>query len=106
VLFCPLDSGIRVSGFADFVGFDNEHDAERIALLTSLASQIAPEAADYNAKDKHSWAGSRPMTPDGRPLVGATRVQGLYLNCGHGMLGWTLACATAEQVAQAVSAGS
>ena len=42
------------------------------------------------------------MTPDGLPLVGGTRIPGLYLNTGHGMLGWTLACATGEAAASAV----
>ncbi|MEJ2258257.1 MAG: FAD-dependent oxidoreductase [Woeseiaceae bacterium] len=48
-------------------------------------------------------AGFRPMTPSGQPQVGATSIRGLYLNVGHGMLGWTLACATAQDDAQAVT---
>ena len=60
---------------------------------------MAPEAADYAAERRNRWGGFRPMTPDGRPRVGATKVPGLFLNTGHGSLGWTLACATAEDVA-------
>jgi len=49
------------------------------------------------------WGGFRAMTPDGQPQVGATRVPGLYTNIGHGMLGWTLACASGWAAAQAVN---
>lgn len=99
LLFCPLGDVIRIAGFADFVGCDHRRDRQRIDLLTRLAESVAPHIADFHAGDRAPWAGSRPMTPDGRPLVGATRVPGLYLNCGHGMLGWTLAAATARDVA-------
>ncbi|MDZ7770782.1 MAG: FAD-dependent oxidoreductase [Woeseiaceae bacterium] len=101
LLFCPLNGDMRISGFADFSGFDGQNDPARIALLASVAREIAPTAADYGSR-QDVWAGSRPMTPDGRPLSGPTNVPGLYMNCGHGMLGWTLACATASDVAAAV----
>lgn len=101
LLFCPLNGDMRIAGFADFTGFDGHDDRSRTALLTSTARELAPTAADYGSIHE-VWAGSRPMTPDGRPLTGATDVPGLYMNCGHGMLGWTLACATASDVAAAV----
>lgn len=103
LLICPLDGRIRISGFADFTGFDDSRDEERVAKLVETARRAAPDAADYAVQQCEPWAGSRPMRPDGRPLVGASHIPGLYLNCGHGMLGWTLACATAEDVAEAVS---
>lgn len=101
LLFCPQNGGMRIAGFADFSGFDAQNDPARTALLAAVAKEIAPTAADYNSGHE-VWAGSRPMTPDGRPLTGPTNVPGLYMNCGHGMLGWTLACATASDVAVAV----
>ncbi len=101
LLFCPLNGDMRIAGFADFSGFDGRNDRSRIALLASMARELAPTAADYGSGPE-VWAGSRPMTPDGRPLSGPTNVPGLYVNCGHGMLGWTLACATASDVAAAV----
>jgi D-amino-acid dehydrogenase len=104
LLFCPLDGHMRIAGFADFVGFDGRQDDARISQLADCAERVAPAAADYSKLPQTAWAGSRPMTPDGRPLLGATGTPGLYLNCGHGMLGWTLACASAEQVAAAVCA--
>ncbi|MDZ7644508.1 MAG: FAD-dependent oxidoreductase [Woeseiaceae bacterium] len=102
LLFCPLGDVMRISGFADFTGFDHRRDAERVDLLHSLAKSLAPHVADFAAADACPWAGSRPMTPDGRPLVGPTRMPGLFVNCGHGMLGWTLAAATASELADAL----
>lgn len=105
ILFCPLDGRMRVSGFADFVGDDTSGDAGRIDELRRLAASVAPAAADWGSAADEAWAGDRPMTPDGRPLIGPTPVDGLWLNSGHGMLGWTLATATGHAVAEAVCAG-
>ncbi len=102
ILFCPLGGRLRVSGFADFSGGDGRDDDRRIGDLRRAARALAPSAADWTEKDDSPWAGNRPMTPDGRPLTGPTSISGLYLNCGHGMLGWTLAAATGERVARAV----
>jgi D-amino-acid dehydrogenase len=99
-----LGDNVRIAGFADFVGFSSRHDRERIEQLMSTAHEAAPQTAEFSHRQIHAWAGSRPMTPDGRPLVGRTCVRGLFLNTGHGSLGWTLACATAEQVASEVTA--
>ena len=67
-----------------------------------MAQRFAPEAADYEAQERRAWSGLRPMRPDACPQVGATTVPGLYVNVGHGMYGWTLACATADAAAAAV----
>jgi len=103
LLFCPLNGRLRVSGFADFLGFSPRDDSRRLATLKNAAREIAPDAANYDAAEPEPWAGNRPLTPDGRPLVGPTRIPGLYLNCGHGALGWTLAAATGHDVARAVA---
>jgi len=93
-----IGDSVRIAGFADFVGYRTDADQERIQALLRLAREVAPGAADYDAADCQAWAGNRPMTPDGRPFVGPTTVKGLYLNTGHGMLGWTLAHACAADV--------
>jgi D-amino-acid dehydrogenase len=103
MVYSRLNGATRIAGFADFTGFDTAADDGRIRLLLEVAERFAPGAADYDAPDAKAWGGFRPMTPNGRPLVGATRVPGLYLNVGHGMLGWTLACATAHDTAQAAA---
>ena len=103
MVYSRLNGATRVAGFADFTGFDTSADSQRIELLSQMAQRFAPQAADYDAAEAKTWGGFRPMTPDGRPLVGATKVPGLFVNVGHGMLGWTLACATARDAAQAVA---
>lgn len=106
IVFSSLNGRIRIAGLADFVGDDHSRDQRRIRHLLSTAQKIAPDYANYNVEDIDPWAGDRPMTADGRPLVGATKLPGLYLNCGHGMLGWTLAAATAQQAAAAIINGN
>jgi len=102
IVFSNIDGLIRIAGFADFTGFDTSADTERTRSLLELARRVAPDAASYDSGDIRAWGGFRPMTPNGQPLVGETRIRGLFLNTGHGMLGWTLACATGHEAAQAV----
>ncbi len=103
IVFSRINGDIRVAGFADFLGFRTEADPRRIGALIDIARESAPQAADYGAREIAQWGGFRPMTPDGRPRVGASGVDGLYLNTGHGMLGWTLACASGHDVASLVA---
>jgi len=102
IVYSRIKGYVRIAGFADFLGFDTRHDDKRVALLLKVAEELAPEAADYGGTDKQAWGGFRPVTPSSRPVVGASRVPGLYLNVGHGVLGWTLACATAQDVATTI----
>ena len=102
IVFSRLNGSMRIAGFADFNGFKTDNDARRTEALLDVAQQTAPLAADFAAADPHQWGGFRPLTPNGRPHVGASGVDGLYLNTGHGMLGWTLACASGHDVAMAV----
>jgi D-amino-acid dehydrogenase len=103
VLFSRINGNVRVAGFADFTNFTTKDDARRTRTLLDTAQRIAPNVADYSVAEVPDWGGFRAMTPDGRPQVGATRVPGLYTNIGHGMLGWTLACASGWDAAQAVN---
>jgi D-amino-acid dehydrogenase len=102
-VYSQLGEKVRIAGFADFVGFDTSQDAERISSLLEIAKLAAPEAADYTVKGVSPWGGYRPVTPSGQPTVGRTRIDGLFVNTGHGSLGWTVACATAESAARAVT---
>ncbi len=103
IVFSRLGDAVRIAGFADFVGFDVNNDRKRTEQLFDLANTIAPQAADYTATRRNRWGGFRPMTPNGRPCVGRSKIEGLYLNTGHGSSGWTLACGTAEDVARHIS---
>ena len=106
IVFSLLNDRVRIAGFADFVGYETGRDGRRLARMLDIARRIAPDAADYDAAEKHPWGGFRPVTPSSRPVVGPTKVSGLYLNTGHGVLGWTLACATGQDVARAVTENS
>ena len=102
IVFSRLDNVVRIAGFADFLGYRTDCDPKRRQKMLSVARQVAPDAADYDAPDQRPWAGIRPVTLSSQPVVGQTRVPGLFLNAGHGVLGWTLACATGHDVADAV----
>ena len=104
IVFSRLNGRMRIAGFADFAGFRTDADADRINALENIAREYAPLAADYDADERTEWGGFRPMTPNGRPLVGPSGIDGLYLNTGHGMLGWTLACASGHDIARNVTA--
>ncbi len=103
IVFSRIDGNVRIAGFADFRGFRTDGDAQRIETLFEVARDTAPHAADYSARERNPWGGFRPMTPNGRPRVGPSGIDGLYLNTGHGMLGWTLACASGHDVSRAVA---
>ena len=103
MVYSRINGFVRVAGFVDFMGFDTSADDERAHTLRDIAARFAPQAADYDSDDAQVWGGFRPMTPSGQPQVGPTAIPGLFVNVGHGMLGWTLACATAYDAAQAVA---
>lgn len=102
-VYTRLGDRVRIAGFTDFRGYTTRNDQARIRDLLDIAERSAPYAADYSATNHHAWGGFRPMTPDSLPRVGRTSRPGLYLNTGHGMLGWTLAPATARRAADAVT---
>ena len=103
-VFSRLNGNMRIAGFTDFDGFNKSDDDRRIDTLLAAARRLAPDFADYDVANEHRWGGFRPMTPSGLPIVGRTKIGGLFINTGHGMLGWTLAAATAKSVADAVGA--
>lgn len=102
IVYSRIGNTVRIAGFADFVDTNTSDDPARIDALLDVARRTAPLAADYDAPEQHRWGGFRPMTPDSRPLFGPARIPGLYFNTGHGMLGWTLACATGHAVAESL----
>ena len=98
---------LRVAGTAEFCGEDRRVDPARIANLLALLCQVYPPLADHVARSpRQEWTGLRPMCADGKPLIGATRMPGLYLNTGHGQLGWTTGAASGELLASLVTGHS
>jgi D-amino-acid dehydrogenase len=95
---------LRVAGTAEFCGEDRRIDPGRIGNLKQLLLQVYPGQAEQAARAPvQEWTGLRPMCADGKPLIGATRVRGLYLNTGHGQIGWTTGAASGELLAAAVA---
>lgn len=95
-----LGDRIRVAGTAEFGGHDTRLNPKRIAHLQGIFFSLFP---DYPHREAgKAWTGLRPMTPDGIPYLGPTPVDGLYLNCGHGHLGWTMACGSASIITACV----
>lgn len=92
-----LGDSLRVAGFAELCGSDRSVDARRIEALCAAVRETFPGACDFS--QVHPWAGLRPATPTGRPLVGGTRWPNLWLNTGHGALGLTLAMGSAALLA-------
>jgi D-amino-acid dehydrogenase len=95
---------VRVAGTAELTGYDLSIHPQRIENLKVLLRRIFPAyAAQLNESDFTPWAGLRPMSADGVPILGATRLSNLYLNTGHGHLGWTLAAGSGRLVADAIA---
>ena len=105
VVVAPVDGGLRAAGTAEFSGYDDTIDAVSARAIADVAVDLFPGlgAGHGPSPDLKPWAGLRPMTPDGPPLLGppppGAGCENLFLNTGHGPLGWTLACGSAKIVA-------
>ena len=91
-----FDNRIRVGGMAELAGFDLSLNPRRRATLEHVVSDLFPGGDLPRAE---FWTGLRPMTPDSTPVIGATPYANLFLNTGHGTLGWTMACGSGKLVA-------
>ncbi len=96
-----FDNRIRVGGMAEIVGFDTSLREARRGTLEMCVNDLFPGGGDTSKAA--FWAGLRPMTPDGTPIVGRTPVSNLFLNTGHGTLGWTMSCGSAQLLADLIS---
>lgn len=96
-----LGDRIRVGGMAEIAGFDTSLPPRRQATLTHSVEDLFGGAGDQSRAQ--FWSGLRPMTPDGTPIVGRSPIQNLFLNTGHGTLGWTMAAGSGRVLADIVS---
>jgi D-amino-acid dehydrogenase len=101
VAITRLGHRIRVGGMAEISGYNNTLPQRRRATLEHSVGTLFPGAGTLAAASY--WSGLRPMTPDGTPIVGATRYANLFLNTGHGTLGWTMACGSGHVIADVIS---
>jgi len=100
IVYARIGQQLRVAAMVDIVGFDPAPDPGRLALMRRQAAQTFAEAGDYQAAVE--WAGMRPATPSGVPLIGATAYRNLWLNLGHGALGFTLACGSGQLLGELI----
>ena len=101
VAMTRFDTRIRVGGMAELAGFDLGLNPRRRKTLEMVVGDLFPGAGD--SANAEFWTGLRPMTPDSTPVVGATPYPELFLNTGHGTLGWTMACGSGRLVADLVT---
>jgi D-amino-acid dehydrogenase len=96
----PIGDRLRISGSAEIAGFDTQPGKSRCQAIVTNASKTFPSLRNsFNETEAVYWAGLRPVTPAGTPLIGPTLIKGLWVNAGHGHLGWTLACGSGRVVA-------
>jgi D-amino-acid dehydrogenase len=96
-----FDDRIRVGGTAEIASYSLELHEKRRANVEFVVKDLFPEGGDV-AKAEF-WTGLRPMTPDGTPILGETKIENLFLNTGHGTLGWTMSLGSGKYVSDIIS---
>lgn len=97
MVYSRLGGQLRIAGTAEFAGWDTSVTEARARFLLTKALELFPNCGDVEHAE--FWAGLRPSTPDGVPVIGRTGLDNLFLNTGHGTLGWTMACGSGRVVA-------
>ncbi len=92
---------LRLAGTAEFAGFDTTLSPQRAANLAQFLGRVYPNVK-YDPAMVIPWCGLRPMTSDGRPIIGRSSIANVFLNTGHGPLGWTLACGSGKVLADEI----
>ncbi|MCW5230389.1 D-amino acid dehydrogenase [Verminephrobacter eiseniae] len=100
VAWARFGDRLRLTATAEFAGYDTGHVPQDFDGMLALARQLFPRGADYDRPEY--WSCLRPMTPSGAPILGRTRHRNLFLNTGHGHMGWTMACGTARIVSDII----
>ncbi|MBM3584238.1 MAG: D-amino acid dehydrogenase [Alphaproteobacteria bacterium] len=100
VAFSRLGDRLRLTATAEFTGYDTTHRPRDFAVMLRAVRELFPGAADYDRPER--WACLRPMTPDGPPIMGRAGKANLWLNTGHGHIGWTMAAGSGRVVADQV----
>lgn len=100
VAITRLGDRIRVAGTAEIAGYSGRLGPHATDTVRYVISDLFPGGGDVSKAE--GWTGLRPMTPDGTPVLGPSRYPNLFLNTGHGTLGWTMACGSGRAVADVV----
>lgn len=105
IALTPLGNRLRIAGMAELFGFDTRIYSDRINKLLSFAEHIYPAIGEYlDGSAIREWTGLRPYSGDGVPILGKTAIKNLYLNTGHGHLGWSMAVGSGKLVADHICA--
>ncbi|HYD81248.1 MAG TPA: D-amino acid dehydrogenase [Paucimonas sp.] len=96
-----LGDRLRVAGTCEFSGYTRELNPARCAMIARRTQELFPGACNY--AEPQYWTGLRPLTPSNVPYVGKTRFSNLYLNTGHGTLGWTMGCGSGQAIADIIA---
>lgn len=102
VAYSRLGNRLRLAATAEFCGHDRSHRPRDFEMLFKTAKELFPGAADYDRAEY--WAGLRPMTPSSVPILGRARFDNLFLDVGHGHVGWSMACGSGKLVSDLVAA--
>jgi D-amino-acid dehydrogenase len=98
--FVPIGDRMRISGSAEITGYDASPAKARAEAIIANAAFTFPDVRrHFDIANSRVWAGLRPVSPSGTPLIGETRIKGLWINAGHGHLGWTLSCGSGRVLA-------
>jgi D-amino-acid dehydrogenase len=101
LVFSRLGQRLRIAGTAELNGYDRDLNRVRCEAIVKRVEQLFPGAGDTT--QAQFWTGLRPATPSNVPLIGRTQVGKLFLNTGHGTLGWTHACGSGKSIARIVT---
>ncbi|MEH7839641.1 D-amino acid dehydrogenase [Rhizobium laguerreae] len=105
-MMVPMGDRLRMGGKAEFAQYNTKIDPKEGRRVLDDILRILPSmAAHVDVSSALTWSGLRPMTPDGPPIVGPTPYENLFLNTGHGPLGWTMSCGSAKITAELVTHG-
>ncbi|HEX7055301.1 MAG TPA: D-amino acid dehydrogenase [Burkholderiales bacterium] len=101
IVISRLGARLRAAGTAELAGYDTSLNEVRCAAIARRVRQLFPQLGAATTVER--WAGLRPATPNNVPLIGASPLRRLWLNTGHGTLGWTLACGSGAALADLMS---
>jgi D-amino-acid dehydrogenase len=100
LVFSRLGDRLRIAGTAELNGYDRDLNRVRCKAIVRRTEELFPGAGD--AEQAQFWTGLRPATPSNVPIIGRSRLPNLYLNTGHGTLGWTHSCGSGKSIARIV----
>jgi D-amino-acid dehydrogenase len=101
LVFSRLGDRLRIAGTAELNGYDRDLNRIRCEAIVQRTEELFPGAGD--TERAQFWTGLRPATPSNVPIIGRSKIGNLYLNTGHGTLGWTHACGSGKSIARIIS---